>query len=276
MSEYDPLRHSIVQATTGTWCKYDCDDFIEALFMAILEEVKRVHWNVYQHQWAPSWHGDAIEDPEIPGILFTRYYDGCACEDEEEHSPDCRHAKPNFQHEDVQFRWYKYPGRGMSTNKEWSSDEWRAWFQRCLATVRAFEGDHMSDADSERHDSLRSSLQARFPEVFHGEPDQEARKMMHWMEAFVEMENAQTPCWKCSEAGMFGQHGGGHFESGPHGCVARTLHEDDDPDGACRNCGHTNTEEEKMALEERRRLNSDDERARFADESSSPETTDPQ
>lgn len=254
---YNPWQHSIVQASVVAWCEYECDDFIEALFMAILEEIKRVHWNIYQHTWAPSWHGDEVEDPEIDGILFTRYYDGCHCEDEPQHRPECRHAKPNFQHEDVQFRWYKYPGRGMSTNKNWTSDEWRAWFTRCLATIQAFEGDAYSEDNERRKDALRESLARRFPKVFKSVPDQRERELAHWMDAFIQMEHAQTPCWACSEAGVFGRTGGGTFEGGPAGCVARTLHENDDPDGPCLNCGHRNTAEERNALEERRRMNSD-------------------
>ena len=153
--EYNPMRHSIVQALNGGWCQYEADDFIEAIFDKVLEEIRRVHWNVYQHQWEPTWHGDKVEDPHIPGIEFVRYYDGCPCEDDDEHKPECRHAKPNFKHEDVEFRWYKWPGRGMSTNKDWTAQEWRDWLTRCLATVRAFDADVLSEADRERRDHLQ-------------------------------------------------------------------------------------------------------------------------
>lgn len=162
---YNPFQYSIIQATFGTWNQYAVDDFVEALLDNILKEITRVHWNVFQHEWKPSWRGDGIEDPEIPGIAFVRYYDGCPCEDEPKHWPDCRHMKPNFQHEDTQFSWYKYPGRGMSTNKDWSSDEWRAWFQRCLATVRAFDV-KMTDEDRGRTERLQASLRERFPKEF--------------------------------------------------------------------------------------------------------------
>jgi hypothetical protein len=265
--EYNPVQHSIVQAMTGVWCRYNVGDFVEALFMAILKEIERVHWNVYQHRWGPSWHSDQVEDPMIPGISFTRYYDGCKCEDEDEHRPDCRHAKPNFQHEDVQFRWYKYPGRGMSTNKDWTADEWRAWFQRCLDTVRSFDDSDYSEDAYARRKLLAGALRERYPDVFNDVPDQKAQAMFRMMDAFQSLDDAQTPCWKCSEAGVFGQSGGGTFEGGKYGCVARTLHEDDDPDGACCNCGHVNADEQTTALEERRRMNSDEmRRACAADE----------
>jgi hypothetical protein len=230
---YNPWQHSIVQATVGTWSRYECDDFIEALFDAILNEIKRVHWNVFQHQWGPSWHADEVEDPEIPGISFARYYDDrCDCGGQfPQHTPECdvtrlhsdwnkrrlyaisdpdldgfgrkldfskaREAaftandprpqctcgadaawdedrgclpmcigqRPNFQHEDVEIRWYKYPGRGMSTNKNWSSDEWRAWMDRCLATIRAFDPHDYSEESFKRKEQLREDFARRHPSV---------------------------------------------------------------------------------------------------------------
>lgn len=235
--EYNPLDHSIVQAAVGTWSRYECDDFVEALLDQILREIRRVHWNVFQHQWEATWYGDEIEDPEIPGILFVRFYqDRCDCGGLEPiHASDClwalcRHdwnrrrieaisdpipggfgrivdfsrerqaafeatdppplctcgaseawdenrgclptcigQRANFQHEDVEFRWYKRPGRGMSTNKDWSADEWRAWHARCLATVRAFEGDLDSEANYDRRDRLSKDLRNRFPNAFRSE-----------------------------------------------------------------------------------------------------------
>lgn len=267
--EYDPIQHSVVHAVTGVWCRYSADDFVEALFSAILDEIKRVHWNVFQHQWGPSWHADQVEDPMIPGISFVRYYDGCECEDESEHRPDCRHSKPNFQHEDVQFRWYKYPGRGMSTNKDWSADEWRAWFGRCLATIRQFEREDQiqglgfpDSVGRHKREALQAALRRRYPEAFETKvADDERASFKELFSAFDRVDRAQTPCWACSEAG-FGA-GGGTFEGGEFGTLARTLHENDDPDGPCVNCGHTNTPEQRVALEERRRKNSDAERARW-------------
>lgn len=228
---YNPLNHSVVQATTETWLRYECDDFIEALLDHILEEIKRVHGNIYQHQWSPTWHGDDVEDPQIPGILFTRYYqDRCDCggqfplhtdecdvtrlhaewnrrrlhaiSDPDPHgfgrrldfSPEreaafeatappprctcggddafdedrgcmatCIGLRPNFQFEDVEIRWYKWPGRGMSTNKDWTPAEWRDWFNRCLAKVREFDIKHDDlERDLVRRDALRDELRSRY------------------------------------------------------------------------------------------------------------------
>jgi hypothetical protein len=266
MADYNPLDHSVVQAVKGTWCRYDVPDYVEALFDKILGEIGRVHWNVYQHKWGPSWHSDEVEDPEIPGIAFVRYYDGCACEDEDEsgHRPDCRHSKPNFQHEDVQFRWYKYPGRGMSTNKEWTAEEWVAWFERCLQTVKVFEGDHLDSEARRQTEILRDRFRKVHPKAFeHTTPSDMAASYRRLFDAFDSINEAETPCWVCSEIGWGA--GGGQFEGGPHGMIARTLHENDDPNGPCRNCGHVNSEEQQIALDTRRRKNSDASKAKWAE-----------
>lgn len=262
--EYNPLQHSIVQASVGVWCQYACDPFVDALIDALLDEIQRVHWNIYQHQWGPSWHADEIEDPEIPGIVFTRYYDGCPCEDEAEHRPECRHARPNFQFEDVQVRWYKYPGRGMSTNKDWSAEEWRAWFMRCRDKIHEFDvrPDHDREVEHQRRQRLQADLRSRFPKAFDIKiADDVIDHYRILFDAFDRVDKAQTPCWVCSDVGLGA--GGGTFEGGAFGMIARTLHEDDDPDGPCRNCGHVNTDEQKAILDERRRKNSDAARERF-------------
>ena len=74
MNKYDPLNHSIVQTLFGKHEEYECDDFIEAVLDNVLAEIKRVHWNIYQHEWSSTWHGDDdISDPCIPGVEFNRY-----------------------------------------------------------------------------------------------------------------------------------------------------------------------------------------------------------
>lgn len=151
MKEYNPVDHSIVQASFGSWEQFECDDFIEALLHAILEEIKRVHWNLYQHSWDPTWNGDAVYDPEIPGIGFVRYYDNdCECED-----GTCRQCKPNFEFGGVKFKWYKWPGRGMSCNKSWSPSEWKDWFDSCIKHVTSFDVHELSKEDTMRRAKMR-------------------------------------------------------------------------------------------------------------------------
>ena len=100
--------------------RYECPPLVHALLDYLLEEIGRVFWNQNQEEW------ESYEDPEIKGIEVRRYYWG---EDEKEA------IKPNFRFKDVEIRWYKYPGRGMSVNKEMSAEEWETWFEECLDTI---------------------------------------------------------------------------------------------------------------------------------------------
>lgn len=159
---YNPLNHSIVQAMNGTWEDFAAPDYVDALLSELLSEIRRVHWNLYAHEWGPTWHSDSVEDPEIDGIVFTRYYDGCACEDEPEHAPECRHSRPNFAFDGVAFRWYKRPGRGMSTNKNLTPEEWVNWFNKCLAHIQSQDFDPMcGDAERDKRERRRADFDSR-------------------------------------------------------------------------------------------------------------------
>jgi len=106
------------------WGRYECADFVWALLSELLAVIGRVYWNRNQKEWR------YIDDPEIPGIEVRAYYWG---EDEKEAK------KPNFKFEDIEIRWYKHPGRGMSLNRTLSEKEWRKWFDRCLKAIRDSE-----------------------------------------------------------------------------------------------------------------------------------------
>lgn len=52
-----------------------------------------------------------------------------------DHDPRCPEVRPNFKCGDVEVRWYKYIGRGMTVNRDVSRDEWRALFARCFDSL---------------------------------------------------------------------------------------------------------------------------------------------
>jgi hypothetical protein len=138
---YNALEHSVVQAliTNDTTEAYEATDFHEALLFAIAREIGRVHLSRYQTSWN-RWS----DDPHIPGIRWHRYVYDCGCPEDGDnfiprHEEDCPTAQPNFQFENVCFRWYKNPGRGMSVNVVMADSEWRAWFDRCITKIREFE-----------------------------------------------------------------------------------------------------------------------------------------
>lgn len=52
------------------------------------------------------------------------------------HASDCREAIPNFKCGDLEIRWYKYIGRGMSINREVSRAKLRRIFRKCRQSIK--------------------------------------------------------------------------------------------------------------------------------------------
>jgi hypothetical protein len=65
----------------------------------------------------------------------------CSCGAEREwkprdyHLPSCSPSLPNLRFEGVEINWYKYIGRGMSTNVDWYPDRWVKWFNKALTVI---------------------------------------------------------------------------------------------------------------------------------------------
>jgi hypothetical protein len=153
--QFNAFDHSLVQALVSPTrtCDYEATDFHEALLFGIAREIGRVHFNHYQSSW-DRWS----DDPHIPGIHWRVYRYDCDCLEKATpdnflpvHGEDCVQNQPHFRFEDVEFVWYKYPGRDMSINKEMSAEEWRAWFDRCLARIREFDRGPWKDEQHEQH-----------------------------------------------------------------------------------------------------------------------------
>ena len=92
-----------------------------ALFAGLLDEIRRVYWNVNQKEWESS------DDPKIPGMEWRPYWWGG------EEAPEA--LLPNFKFEDVEVRFYKHPGRNNSTNRELTPEEWASWYERALDAI---------------------------------------------------------------------------------------------------------------------------------------------
>lgn len=78
---------------------------------------------------------------ELDGI---RVYCDCGYNDEykkwrqtHDHKPDCRLVIPNFRYKPtgLEIRWYKYIGRGMSSNQEINIVEFRKIIAHCIRSV---------------------------------------------------------------------------------------------------------------------------------------------
>ena len=108
---------------------FDCPDFVDAMIQFLLWRTGLVFWNRKQREW------DRIEDPGIQGVKFRPY-----CWDEDSTEAD----KPNLAFDGVEIRWYKYPGRGMSVNKDWTPVELVAWFDKIHKLLVEFQHESIS------------------------------------------------------------------------------------------------------------------------------------
>lgn len=54
-----------------------------------------------------------------------------------DHAPDCKEVIPNFRCGDIEIRWYKYIGRGMSVNRPVTQEELMAAFKRCRESLKS-------------------------------------------------------------------------------------------------------------------------------------------
>ncbi len=103
---------------------YELPEYVAAYLDYIYYEIDRVYWNRFQKEREEHWN------PEIKEIEHREYYWG----DEKKEA-----EKPNFKFKDVEIRWYKHKGRGMSCNKELTTDEWKDWFNDCLKIIRTYD-----------------------------------------------------------------------------------------------------------------------------------------
>jgi hypothetical protein len=119
MNEYTP--------ELGQYCygnaygQYEMPQYAIVLLQGILQYISITVWNRDQVEW------DKYTDPGIPGIEYRPYWWG------NEDAPEA--TMPNLGCGGVKVFWYKYPGRGMSVDKNLSPAEWAEWFNACLAAI---------------------------------------------------------------------------------------------------------------------------------------------
>lgn len=136
MSIYEPeLGQMVFGNPTG---EHGVPCWAEDMVRGILLEVRRVYWNTHQEDWD---YGYCTVDPEIPGLVIRPYYWGdCTCGADVEdhpHTTACPVELPNLECAGLRLRWYKYFGRGMSCEAQWTPAEWAEWRNRAAAIVQA-------------------------------------------------------------------------------------------------------------------------------------------
>lgn len=109
--------------------EFACPEFVEAGINHLAGEIGRVKWNQDKETFdLPTGNNGTEYKTEA---FEMRSY----CWDED--SPQAE--LPNFKCGDLEVRWYKYCGRGMSMNRAIDANEFFALIDGCLASVRALD-----------------------------------------------------------------------------------------------------------------------------------------
>lgn len=82
-----------------------------------------------------------IDHHKFPEFEKENPYPTCTCGAEaswvekDTHELTCSTVRPNFRYQDIEIRWYKYIGRGMTVSREVTRQELIAMFRKCFASV---------------------------------------------------------------------------------------------------------------------------------------------
>ncbi len=147
MSQYEP---EIGQMLFGRpTSEYEVPDFAEACFNHARRELGR-HWNnVYASE--PNEQGEYAEfaergfyppDHQPFGVTYRAY-------NWDEDAPD----EPNFAWDGLEIRWYKYPGRGMSCNVDWTPQQWADWLNKFMRYFAKLDQDWFAKLMAEEREA---------------------------------------------------------------------------------------------------------------------------
>jgi len=95
------------------------------------EELRRVMWNIYQEEY------------DSPFVNTGASFNGCKEFLVNAYSWDSEEEQPfNFKWRDIEISWYKYLGRGMSSNIPLTAELASEMLEDCIRAVEEFELRH--------------------------------------------------------------------------------------------------------------------------------------
>ena len=109
------------------------NEFLNAILEAIENEWLRVMWNIHQKEYDDQnpWRNTGnVEGYKNPTFEVHAYDWGWDYEDDNKPQPI------NFKWRDLETTWYKYCGRGLSTNRPTTHDELALMLKECLESLR--------------------------------------------------------------------------------------------------------------------------------------------
>lgn len=105
--------------------QFDLPEIAYAALLLVWQQVERVSGNNGRDKLWDSCYCTG-EGPGINGLTVRPYNWG-----------DLDDERPNIELNGVNFWFYKYFGRGMSSDKDWTPDQWAAWLKGALKIVYA-------------------------------------------------------------------------------------------------------------------------------------------
>jgi len=92
------------------------------------EELRRVMWNIYQYEYDSPFANTGASFAKCEEFLVYAY------------SWDSDEEQPfNFKWRDIEISWYKYLGRGMSSNVPLTAELASEMLEECVRTVNDYE-----------------------------------------------------------------------------------------------------------------------------------------
>lgn len=166
---------------------------------------------------------------------MRRHYEDCDCGadgSDKDHESTCCLMQPNFRHKRTgqEISWYKWIGRDMQADPE-HIENWKDIWMECWESL----------PEDARERARKEREYEQTPE--YKKKHEEAMTIM--MSVADKMFSEMQPCYRCSMDGGFS---GGQTITCDGLTIAKTLRDDN---GACVNCGHVTTDEERIALAER-------------------------
>ncbi|MBN8294925.1 hypothetical protein JI664_23340 [Rhodobacter sp. NTK016B] len=119
------------------WQEHEVPAIMDAALCFIRDDLARARWNVYQTE-RPCPFGNTGEAFDCDAFSVRAY----SWDDSDE-------QEWNFKCGDVMVSWYKYLGRGMSSNVQITPDMASRILRKCIDGIAAFEKEkspfYMSD-----------------------------------------------------------------------------------------------------------------------------------
>ena len=118
-------------------------EFINAILEAIENDWLRVMWNIHQEEYDDKnpWRNTGNVEGYKNDTFEVHAYDWGWDYDDKTSKPQ----PVNFKWRDLEITWYKWCGRGISTNRPVTHDELALMLNECIESLRKWENEHEQD-----------------------------------------------------------------------------------------------------------------------------------